>query len=1681
MKTRIFLLAWLGLCFHGHAALDLDNDGLGDLWQMKYQADELSPTADSDGDGQSNAAEAAAGTNPLGANDIIRVSSMSRIGNQVTLQWPSIAGKKYQVECSSLLDEASWALVGNVQMGNDGDQSSTLTVTSSHQFFRVRVSDADSDNDGVTDWEEIQAGLNAHHAGAGSCNCGANCDCYPECHCADTDIEHLSYLLETPPYVSIVGVEVNAAEPGVQGGMQSGSLLLKRSGGLRAVQVALQKSGSAQNSDHQAIPSSIALAFGELSRSITVTPVADTLTESDEAVLLAVAPSTEYMIGSSPQSAVLIADAVTANGTGLWAEFFNELNNLNDTTNAPLFNNRIATRIDPQINYTWLSGTVQGVNSPAVGVNVDYFSSRWSGEVLPEFSQPYTFELIMNRGGRLWVNGELLINKWPGNGSSSASGTYTAVIDLVAGKRVPIVLEHWENTGDSSCQLRWQSANVTKALIPANRLFPQTAPQILSNASQLYLQNSGTKNFQVTASGKPSSFTAMGLPAGWMIHPTTGILSGPTTTAGNWSIPITASNEYGSGSAILELSIVATSGLITHETWTGVTPGATLSSFPWGSNPNTSSTLSIAEIASTETQGIAQRLRGYLTAPETGMYRFWISGNDAASLWISNDSEPINLFSRASTSQANTWQEWSNAAPSPILWLEAGKRYYFEARCINASADTHLSVGWLLPSAGGLDPMAATAPSEVIPSYALSPWLGTTQADLTGTLYTAQMAGQNGNVTGAYGNATLQMNQAETQAVLRFSYANLTAPKTGAHIHSSAHGGAIIFDIDTAEQENDGSYVWDIVPAGAVSVVDIRNVVKNAQAYINVHSATYPAGEISGIFRQQTGSQTFTPPLSPPSFTSDHSNRSAAVRFLTQSTFGATESDIQAVQSSGYEAWIDQQFTSPVSEHYPLVFASRNVSNPSSNTYTGSQLFNAWWKQSVTAPDQLRQRIAFALSQIFVVSETGPLDERSDALSDYYDMLLNNSFGNARTLIQDVSLHPAMGRYLDMLRNERPDKATGRIPNENYAREILQLFSVGLYRMHPDGSLMLDSTGQPIPTYGQEEIIGFAHAFTGWNYHQADVGGLKPTNWSPSSNWLLPMREVPARHDIGTKRLLNNVVLPGLPKITTSAGATIVLNPAASYSSTASVRDDDEFQNLPMQEMNATHDSIFNNPNLGPFLCSQLIQRLVTSTPSRAYIYRVSQVFANNGIGVRGDMKAVIKAILLDYEARSANVLNQQGFGKQKEPVIRVTNIARAFPTSVPVNMTYVQNDGFITFTTPTPHLFVSGSPITVEFSNTVSGATSPATSGSYAVTTSNTNPANNATVFSVRPREAPNGTFRQNGNVCTVTMANSHGLSNGAQVYVLFPAGTSESKLYTITYVSSSVFTITVDNSATITTAQNINIVRHTGGYTMAANSPLVSLITSTNHHMSTGDQVYISFAPVSGQTTTPSAGLYTVTVLDDRQFTIENAGAATFTSSRTGSIVMSPAAPELNFSGSATLGYSSFSMGDTDTDLGQTAMRSPTVFNFYMPDYQFPGTLASNGLITPEFQLSSDTNVIRQSNFIYNGILKPSTSNTIFSSFKNGSGAIGLDFRSWMGVRPGGSVAWTDNTNVAALVDELSVLLTANQLSTQAKQIIVTFVSNTANIAYTNGSATDAQKINRLRGIIHLITTSPDFTIQR
>src|SRR5487761_2090741 len=243
-------------------------------------------------------------------------------------------------------------------------------------------------------------------------------------------------------------------------------------------------------------------------------------------------------------------------------------------------------------------------------------------------------------------------------------------------------------------------------------------------------------------------------------------------------------------------------------------------------------------------------------------------------------------------------------------------------------------------------------------------------------------------------------------------------------------------------------------------------------------------------------------PRIPPARSEDSANANAAVRFLTQATFGAGASDIAAVQSLGYAGWISHQFALPATHALPTVFANRSA-DPS-NPWPSSDWFNTWWQNSVTAPDQLRQRVAFALSEIMVASESGTLQDHADALAYYYDTLLDHAFGNFRALLEAVTLTPAMGVYLNMQGNDKGNLVTGTHANENYAREINQLFSIGLNRMWPDGSLILNSAGNLVPTHNQNVINGFG----------------------PPVNYTNPMVLVPAHHDLNAKLLLNNIVLP---------------------------------------------------------------------------------------------------------------------------------------------------------------------------------------------------------------------------------------------------------------------------------------------------------------------------------------------------------------------------------------------------------------------------------------------------------------------------------------------------------------------------------------------------------------------------
>ncbi len=365
------------------------------------------------------------------------------------------------------------------------------------------------------------------------------------------------------------------------------------------------------------------------------------------------------------------------------------------------------------------------------------------------------------------------------------------------------------------------------------------------------------------------------------------------------------------------------------------------------------------------------------------------------------------------------------------------------------------------------------------------------------------------------------------------------------------------------------------------------------------------------------GSTTPPPPPPPP----PPVTKAEAYQLLNQGSFGATESEAERVISMRQEAWVEEQFQKPLSLQLPHL---QSLPPPQFPFQLHEDRVDIWFRNALNGEDQLRQRVAFALSEVMVVSQLGALGNLPYAVADYYDVLARNAFGNYRELLEEVTLHPAMGVYLSMLGNEKPDPVLNIRPDENYAREVMQLFSIGLVELNIDGTEKLDMQGQPIPTYDQEIIEGFAHVYTGWTFAGApSFRQARPTRF----NQVIPMQLYPGFHDLEAKTLLNGVTLP------------------AGQSGDQDLRD--------------ALDNIFNHPNVGPFIAIRLIQRLVNSNPSPGYVRRVAEVFNNNGSGVRGDLAAVIRAILLDAEAHPTMAMEIDG--KVKEPLLRLTQLWKAY------------------------------------------------------------------------------------------------------------------------------------------------------------------------------------------------------------------------------------------------------------------------------------------------------------------------------------------------------------------------------------------------------------------------------------
>ena len=516
--------------------------------------------------------------------------------------------------------------------------------------------------------------------------------------------------------------------------------------------------------------------------------------------------------------------------------------------------------------------------------------------------------------------------------------------------------------------------------------------------------------------------------------------------------------------------------------------------------------------------------------------------------------------------------------------------------------------------------------------------------DAEDVLYVAQLRPSDTSASGGSGTASVRRTGNSLTGRTSLTFTALAGNFSSAEIFLTPTGPGIE-GVYTFPAGLSSGNTWDFTAAGGFTREEILNALDSGSLWVRIETDAPDSPEIFGQLLPTPSWQTMPAVTTPPVAPSLSEDTGDAARFLTQATFGPSPADLTTLEATTFASWVDTQLALSPTFHHPGMMARRNQLITRGDTNGGWQgpRNEAWWQAALTAPDQLRQRMAFSLSQILVISQFGALDGEHEGTTLYYDTLLEHSFGNYRDLLEEVTLSPMMGTYLSMVRNRKPDPETGHEPDENYAREVMQLFSVGLNMMHTDGSLMLDSEGMPIPTYTQDDIVGLAHIFTGWGPHYDPAN---PPLWSDGNvadrnGWFLygrdPLRKMsfyPEFHDNEDRNILGGVTVP--------AGA------------------DGEAR------LQLALDTLFNHPNVGPFLARQLIQKFVTSNPSPGYIHRVASIFNDDGTGTRGNLGATIKAVILDYEARSPAVRNSVSFGKPSEPLLRYTRMIRALPGKLP-------------------------------------------------------------------------------------------------------------------------------------------------------------------------------------------------------------------------------------------------------------------------------------------------------------------------------------------------------------------------------------------------------------------------------
>jgi uncharacterized protein (DUF1800 family) len=531
-------------------------------------------------------------------------------------------------------------------------------------------------------------------------------------------------------------------------------------------------------------------------------------------------------------------------------------------------------------------------------------------------------------------------------------------------------------------------------------------------------------------------------------------------------------------------------------------------------------------------------------------------------------------------------------------------------------------------------------------------------------LLVAYLSPRSGVSTVGSGIATILLRGDNDSSTITVNFSNLGSVANGAHLETS--NGINITSIPPFRYSGQ---IWNIrATQNLTTNQQVLDQLLSGGFRLNVESQLQPTGEIRGFFKVVNGSTDFVEPPAAPAIetlTGDALDRDI-VCFLTQATFGARWEDIVAMRTkitakngdriAAFREWIDEQALLPAPSHTDLSASTYTLGIEAYNTgplATGpNPRREAWWTIALNSQDQLRQRMTYALSQIFVMSEKHvAISAMPQAVASYYDALQRNSFGTYRQLIEDVTKHPSMGSYLSHLQNQKTQIVNGvtvSTPDENYAREIMQLFSIGLVKLHPDGSLVLGQNGLPMPTYGQNDIIELAKVFTGWAFSKNHSGSETSYFFTGSGfavnphHFKNPMKVFHAYHDEGAKSFLGKEI-------------------------PARVNGGD-------QDLADTLDHLAGHPNTAPFICHLLIQRLTTSNPSSGYVRRVAKKFQDSG----GDFLSTIKEILLDPEARNLTAANNEvGRGKPKEPLIRHCSLLRALGAKTAIPLALLKNYGY--------------------------------------------------------------------------------------------------------------------------------------------------------------------------------------------------------------------------------------------------------------------------------------------------------------------------------------------------------------------------------------------------------------------